>query len=58
MGDVDMTLQGDDLPPPTDAADTARDYGWALLFAMLFLAAAETLMAKRFGHHRTAVMAA
>jgi hypothetical protein len=57
LGDVDVTLQGDQVPPAADAADTARDYGRALLFAMLLLAAAETLMAKRFGHHRTAVVA-
>jgi hypothetical protein len=58
LGDVDVTLNGDQVPPLTDSADSARDYGWALLFAMLFLAAAETLLAKRFGHHRSAVVAA
>lgn len=51
LAPLPVTVHGDRLPPAGAASDSAADYGWALLLAVAALAAAETLLALRFGHH-------
>ncbi len=50
---VKLTFR-DANPPPADAATAGgvNDFGWGLLLAVLCLAAAECVMAMRFGHYR------
>ena len=53
LGDVDLTMLGDDLPPEVGSADEARaDFGWTLLLIVLGLAAFECVLAMRFGKQR------
>jgi hypothetical protein len=52
LGDIDVDLQADQLPPvqPSDLA--GNDFGWSVMVVVLGLLAAESLLAKRFGHER------
>jgi Mg-chelatase subunit ChlD len=54
LGDVEVELHGDTLPPAiAAAADTSgNDFGWPFMLIGAMLVAAECFMAMRFGHYR------
>ena len=53
LGDIDLTMQGDELPPEVGSAEEGRaDFGWTLLLIVLGLAAFECVLAMRFGNQR------
>ena len=52
LGDIDVHLVGDELPPSALAKEDGLDFGWPLMLIVLGLVAAECFMAMRFGHYR------
>ncbi|MDB5296635.1 MAG: hypothetical protein JWO31_2618 [Phycisphaerales bacterium] len=53
LGDVQMTLLGDAIPPASALADQdGRDWAGPLLLGLLALLGIECVMAMRFGHYR------
>jgi hypothetical protein len=53
LGDVDVNLEGDSLPPAALAVTKAgNDFGWPIMLAAALLVASECFMAMRFGHYR------
>jgi hypothetical protein len=52
LGDIDVHLVGDELPPNALAKEDGLDFGWPLMLIVLGLVAAECFMAMRFGHYR------
>ncbi len=52
LGDVDVDLNSDQLPPLEASAAEGNDFGWSVMVIVLGLLAAESLLAKRFGHER------
>jgi hypothetical protein len=52
MGDIDIDLQADQLPPVAASEAAGDDFGWSVMTIVLGLLAAESLLAKRFGHDR------
>lgn len=53
LGDIQMTLLGDELPlEQIMSAKEGNDWAGAILVALLALLAIETFMAMRFGHYR------
>jgi hypothetical protein len=54
LGEVNVNLESDQLPP-VQASDVAgNDFGWSIMTIVLVLLAAESLLAKRFGHDQKA----
>jgi hypothetical protein len=55
LGDADVAMEGDSLPPTALAASMAgNDFGWPFMLIGFLLVAAECYMAMRFGHYRRA----
>jgi len=52
LGDIDVDLQGDQLPPVQAGETAGNDFGWTVMTIVLGLLAVESLLAKRFGHDR------
>jgi hypothetical protein len=53
LGGIDMTFQGDSLPPPeADQAAEGRDFGWPIMLAVLGLAGVESFLAMKFGRYK------
>lgn len=52
MGDIEVTLLDDQLPPPEQAQLAAQDFGWSVMAIVLALVAMECFLAMRFGHYR------
>ena len=52
LGDIDLALESDQLPPEPVSAAAGNDYGWSLMVIVLALVAVECVMAMRFGHSR------
>ncbi|HVT89139.1 MAG TPA: BatA domain-containing protein [Tepidisphaeraceae bacterium] len=52
MGDINIALLDDQLPPPEQVQKAANDYGWSVMVAVLALVIAECFFAMRFGHYR------
>jgi hypothetical protein len=52
LGDIDLALESDQLPPVPVTADSGNDYGWSVMAIVLALVAVECFMAMRFGHYR------
>ncbi len=52
LGDIDIRMEGDSLPPAAEQSQPEKDLGWSVMLAVLALAAGECVMAMRFGHHR------
>ena len=52
LGNIDMQMEGDSAPAIAAAESQGKDLGWAVMMAVLVLAALECLMAMRFSHHR------
>ena len=52
LGDINIDLQGDILPPESDNIDRGNDLGWTVMLLVLLLVVAESFMAMRFGHYR------
>jgi hypothetical protein len=55
LGDIEMTLAGDQPPSEAQNAKAGRDWGWNIMVIVLALLGAEAFMAMRFGHWRTRV---
>ena len=55
LGDIDIDLESDQLPPVQAGEMAGDDFGWSVMTAVLALLAAESLLAKRFGHDRKPV---
>ena len=52
LGDIEMTLEGDQPPSESQTAQAGRDWGWNLMLVVLLLLGTEAFMAMRFGHWR------
>jgi hypothetical protein len=52
LGDVDVVLQGDEIPSEAALDQEGHDWAGPVLVAVLCLLAAECLMAMAFGHYR------
>jgi len=52
LGDVDVALQGDEIPSEAALDQEGHDWAGPVLVAVLCLLAAECLMAMAFGHYR------
>jgi hypothetical protein len=52
LGDIDMTLEGDQPPSEAQVAQAGRDWGWHVMVIVFVLLGAEAFMAMRFGHWR------
>ncbi|HSU66066.1 MAG TPA: BatA domain-containing protein [Tepidisphaeraceae bacterium] len=52
LGDIDMTLEGDQPPSEAAVAQAGRDWGWHIMVVVLALLGLEAFMAMRFGHWR------
>jgi hypothetical protein len=52
LGDVDVELDSDQLPPSLADDVAGNDFGWSIMVVVLGLLAAESLLAKRFGRDR------
>lgn len=52
LGNIDLTMLADQLPPLTAERPTGDDFGWAVMAALFALVGLESFMAMRFGHHR------
>jgi len=52
LGDIDMTMEGDQPPSEAAVAQAGRDWGWHLMLIVFALLGAEAFMAMRFGHWR------
>jgi hypothetical protein len=53
LGDIEMDLETDVLPPQLREAGAAGDdFGWPLMVAAMLFLCAECVMAMRFGHYR------
>ena len=50
LGDIDMTMEGDQPPSEAAIAQAGRDWGWHIMVIVLLLLGAEAFMAMRFGH--------
>jgi len=52
IGDADVDMLDDALPPPAVDASDQTDFGWTIMLAVLAIAGIECLLAMRFGHYR------
>jgi hypothetical protein len=52
LGDIEMTLEGDQPPSEAAVAQAGRDWGWHLMVIVFALLGVEAFMAMRFGHWR------
>ncbi len=52
LGNIDLTMLGDHLPPLAAQQSAGEDYGWTVMVALFSLVALESFMAMRFGHQR------
>jgi len=52
LGDIEMTMEGDQPPTEAAVAQAGRDWGWHLMVIVFALLGAEAFMAMRFGHWR------
>lgn len=54
LGDAEIEMQGDTLPPAIAAAaeTSGNDFGWPFMLIGAMLVGAECFMAMRFGHYR------
>jgi hypothetical protein len=50
LGDVEVDLEADQLPPVQASEIAGNDFGWSVMTIVLALLATESLLAKRFGH--------
>jgi hypothetical protein len=55
LGDIPMTLAGDEIPSEASLAGTGNDLGGPILLIVLVLLAVEGAMAMAFGHYRRSV---
>jgi hypothetical protein len=52
LGDIQMTLAGDEIPSEASLASNGNDWGGPILLAVLAMLAVEGFMAMSFGHYR------
>jgi hypothetical protein len=52
LGDIDVTLLDDQLPPPAKTQVAGNDFGWSVMVAVLAFVGLECFLAMRFGHYR------
>jgi hypothetical protein len=52
LGDIDVTLLDDQLPPPTKTAVAGNDFGRSVMLAVLAFVGLECFLAMKFGHYR------
>jgi Mg-chelatase subunit ChlD len=52
LGNIEIDLEGDQLPPVVQPDDAGNDFGWSFMLAVLGLVGAECFLAMRFGHYR------
>jgi hypothetical protein len=52
LGDVDVNLLDDQLPPPTKTQVAGNDFGWSVMVAVLAFVGLECFLAMKFGHYR------
>jgi hypothetical protein len=56
LGDVEVELNADQLPPVQASEVAGSDFGWSVMIIVLGLLAVECLLAKSFGHRRNAAV--
>jgi hypothetical protein len=52
MGDIELSLLDDQLPPPEQIQRQANDFGWSVMTIVLVLVAMECFLAMKFGHYK------
>jgi hypothetical protein len=52
LGDIDITMDGDQLPAAAETANAGNDMGWNVMVIVLALVALECFLAMRFGHFK------
>lgn len=52
LGDIDIALMDDQLPPVEQLAQAQNDFGWSVMLIVLMLVALECFLAMRFGHYK------
>jgi hypothetical protein len=52
LGNIDLTLAGDQPPTDTAIASMANDWGWTVMLILLVAVGLESFMAMHFGHFR------
>ena len=52
LGDIDLTMAGDQLPAAAEAASAGNDMGWNVMVGVLIFVGLECFLAMRFGHFK------
>jgi hypothetical protein len=52
LGDIDVDLEPDQLPPLAAADQSGNDFGWSVMIIVLAMVALECFLAMQFGHYR------
>ncbi len=52
LGDIPITMGGDQLPAPAESPTAASDLGWSVMGFVLVFVGLECFLAMRFGHYR------
>lgn len=52
LGDINLTAFDDSLPAMEMSKDAPKDFGWAVMLALLAMVAFESFLAMKFGHYR------
>ena len=56
LGNIDIDLQQDQLPPEAVAAQAGNDFGWTVMMIVLMMVGLECFLAMQFGHTRRALV--
>jgi hypothetical protein len=52
LGDINITIEGDQPPVEMSKNDPGKDFGWSFMLIVLGLVAMECFMAMEFGHYK------
>ncbi|HMB95990.1 MAG TPA: BatA domain-containing protein [Tepidisphaeraceae bacterium] len=52
LGDIEISLLDDQLPPPAKTQLAGNDFGWSVMIAVLTFVGLECFLAMKFGHYR------
>jgi hypothetical protein len=52
LGDINLTIEGDQAPVEMSRNDPGKDFGWSFMLVVLGLVAVECFMAMEFGHYK------
>jgi hypothetical protein len=52
LGEIEISLQDDQLPPPEKSQLPGNDFGWSVMVLVLIFVGLECFLAMRFGHYK------